>query len=240
MHIVDIRDSSVIVQTHRLPKAPSAGQATPLCIRNFGVNENQVMICGRFPCVLMYDLRNGLSKCRSVYSGAESLSSMTTASRDRIIVGGSYRGIYTGVICTNLLGRGTLECIDTHSMILESKNRWTASSATILAVASRNSGIFAAGGSGTLRLLNGIQNGIRDIQLDRMITKIEVDNTYQTEYKNVADQVYLGCGTDGIACVEFGTPLESEEHLPFGVTESRNSLLRGEYSDMYYFRNLFR
>ena|SRR5438046_9493163 len=125
-------------------------------------------------------------------------------------------------------------------MTLESKNRWTASSATILGVAPRNSGIFAAGGSGTLRLLNGIQDGIRDIQLDRMITKIEVDTVYQREYKNVAEHVYLGCGTDGIACVEFGTPLESEEQSTAGVTESRSSLLRGEYSDMYYFRNLFR
>ena len=125
-------------------------------------------------------------------------------------------------------------------MKLESKNRWTASNATILGVASKNSGIFAAGGSGTLRLLNGIQNGIRDIQLDQMITKVEVDNNYQREYKNVAEQVYLGCGTDGIACVEFGTPLESEEELTGGVKESLHSLLRGEYSDMYYFRNLFR
>lgn len=125
-------------------------------------------------------------------------------------------------------------------MILESKNRWTASSATILGVASRNSGIFAAGGSGTLRLLNGIQNGIRDIQLDQIITKIEVDNTYPREYMNVAEQVYLGCGPDGIACVEFGAPLESKDQSMMGETESRKSLLRGEYSDMYYFRNMFR
>ena len=125
-------------------------------------------------------------------------------------------------------------------MTLESKNRWTASTATILGVASRNSGIFAAGGSGTLQLLNGIQNGIRDIHLDRMITKIEVDTACQREYKNVAEQVYLGCGTDGIACVDFGTPLEPEEQSTAGVTGSRSSLLCGEYSDLYYFHNLFR
>jgi len=98
MHIVDLRDPCAIVQSSRLPKAPSAGQATPLCIRDFGINENQVIVCGRFPSVLLYDLRNGLCKCRSVYSGAESLSSMTAAPRDRIIVGGSYRGTYTGLI----------------------------------------------------------------------------------------------------------------------------------------------
>lgn len=102
MHIVDLRDSSVIVQSSRLPKAPSAGQATPLCIRGFGVDENQAIVCGRFPSVLMYDLRNGLNKYRSVYSGAESLSSMTTASGDRVILGGSYRGMYNCVICAKI------------------------------------------------------------------------------------------------------------------------------------------
>lgn len=123
---------------------------------------------------------------------------------------------------------------------MESKNRWTASSATILGVASRNSGIFAAGGSGTLRLLNGIQNGIRDIQLDCMITKIEVEASYQRDYRNVAEQVYLGCGTDGVACVEFGLPIGPEEGLSEGRSHHPTSLLSGEYSDMHYLGNLFR
>lgn len=127
-------------------------------------------------------------------------------------------------------------------MKLESKNRWTASSATILGVASRNSGIFAAGGSGTLRLLDGIQRGIRDIQLDRMVTKIEIDASCQraSDYKNVAEQVYLGCGTDGVACVEFGTPTGSEEESRERPCRHSGSLLSGEYSDIHYFGNMFR
>jgi hypothetical protein len=126
-------------------------------------------------------------------------------------------------------------------MKLESKNRWTASSATILGVASRNSGVFAAGGSGTLRLLDGIQRGIRDIQLNRIITKIEIDACQGNgDYKNVADQVYLGCGTDGVACVEFGTPTESEEESRERLSHHSDYLLRGAYSDIHYFGNMFR
>jgi hypothetical protein len=92
IHIVDLRDRSIAVCSGSLPKAPSAAQATPLCIKRQGSREHQVMVCGRFPSFLLYDLRAGMDKCRSVYSGAESLSSMTYVSRDRIVVGGSYRG----------------------------------------------------------------------------------------------------------------------------------------------------
>jgi hypothetical protein len=92
IHIVDLRDRSTVVCSGSLPKAPFAAQATPLCIKQQGTREHQVMVCGRFPSFLLYDLRAGMDKCRSVYSGAESLSSMTYVSRDRIVVGGSYRG----------------------------------------------------------------------------------------------------------------------------------------------------
>ena len=46
-------------------------------------------------------------------------------------------------------------------MTLELKNRWMASNATILAVAARNGGVFAAGGSDFLRFLSGIQTSVR-------------------------------------------------------------------------------
>jgi hypothetical protein len=125
-------------------------------------------------------------------------------------------------------------------MTLESKNRWTASSATILDVASRNSGVFVAGGSGMLRLLHGIQTGVRDIQLDTMITKIEIDDSCQRDYRHAAEYVYLGCGTDGVACVKFGHPTGSEERSTEGRSYHPTSLLSGEYSDMHYFRDIFR
>jgi hypothetical protein len=92
-------------------------------------------------------------------------------------------------------GRGTLEYMNTQSMKLEHKNRWTASNATILGVASRNCGVFAAGGSGKVRLFNGIN---REIDLDTIVSKIEVDPLYQNVYQNVAEQIYLGCGTNGV------------------------------------------
>jgi hypothetical protein len=135
-------------------------------------------------------------------------------------------------------GRGTLEYINTQSMKVESRNRWTASNATILGVASRNSGVFAAGGSGNLRLFHGINPGFREIDLDSMISKIEVDPLYQTEFQNVAEQVYLGCGANGVACVEFGFSPEDEDFMD-ETSPLRDALLVGEYSDMHYFRYRF-
>jgi hypothetical protein len=128
-------------------------------------------------------------------------------------------------------------------MTLEDKNRWTASSATILGVASRGPGVFAAGGSGTLRLLNGIQIGIRDVELGQMITKIELETACQNIYRNVSERVYLGCGIDGVACVEFGFPDELKEQgeSPLdGKANCRDSPLAGEYSDIHFFRSRFR
>lgn len=104
IQIVDVRCRAV-VHFGNLPQAPSAGQATPLCIMHHRSKGNQVMVCGRFPSFLLYDLRSGLDKCRSVYSGAESLSSMTYSSGDRIIVGGSYRGIYPSRLSANIYSR---------------------------------------------------------------------------------------------------------------------------------------
>lgn len=116
-----------------------------------------------------------------------------------------------------------------------SKNRWTASRATILAVAARNGGVFAAGGSGTLRLLDGIQTGVRDVEIDRMITRIEIDSSFVGDYCNATEHVYLGCGADGVARVEFG----HSEDLEKSSTETRSSfpgsLLAGQYSDLHFF-----
>jgi hypothetical protein len=92
IHVSDVRQPSTIVQRGIISRPPSADQATPLSIRSRGAEADNFVVCGRFPSVLFYDLRVGLSVCRSVYSGAESLSSMTPIGRDRIIVGGSYRG----------------------------------------------------------------------------------------------------------------------------------------------------
>jgi hypothetical protein len=93
IHIVDTRRRYGIVGTENLPKAPSAGQATPLCIRNSGTDDQSFLVCGRFPSVLLYDLRYGLQTSSSVYSGAESLSSLTNVSSSHVVAGGSYRGI---------------------------------------------------------------------------------------------------------------------------------------------------
>jgi len=100
-------------------------------------------------------------------------------------------------------------------------------------VASRNGGVFAAGGSGSLRLLSGIQAGIRDIDLHRMITKIQVEGSSQGDYYNGVERVYLGCGTDGVACVEFGYPSDDGEQGE-GETERPSSLLAGQFSDLYF------
>ena len=136
-------------------------------------------------------------------------------------------------------GRGTLECVNTQKMAVEYKNRWTASNATILSVAPRNCGVFAAGGAGKLSLFNGIHDCVRDIELDKVIIRIEVDSCSQKIYRNTVEQVYLGCGADGIACVEFGIPAETEVQLEDGREQRIDSLLTGEYSDMYYFRSNF-
>ena len=124
-------------------------------------------------------------------------------------------------------------------MSLVCKNRWTASNATILAVAARNNGIFTAGGSGTLRLLDGIQTGVRDLDLDQIITKMEVEASCQGKYRNVAERIYLGCGPDGIACVEFGFTADAEGGSTQRPSESTSSLLAGEYSDMHFFSRRF-
>lgn len=92
LHLVDLRHPSAVVKSADLPKAPSALQATPLCVRET-ISSHDFVVCGRFPSVLLYDLRRGLNACSSIYSGADCLSSMTVASNDRVVAGGSYRGI---------------------------------------------------------------------------------------------------------------------------------------------------
>jgi hypothetical protein len=92
LHIMDLRQRYAVYEGG-LPKAPSAGQATPLCIRTSQISDNTFIVCGRFPSVLMYDIRGGLKPSCSIYSGANSLSSMIAGSGDVVIAGGSYRGI---------------------------------------------------------------------------------------------------------------------------------------------------
>jgi hypothetical protein len=131
-----------------------------------------------------------------------------------------------------------LESLNTRTLRLESKNRWTASSATILSISARNCGLFTAGGSGTLRLLDGIDDCIRDVDLNCMITKIEIESNESNECRHAAERVYLGCGADGIACVEFGNESDAMEiDKPQMIPES---LLRGQYSDMHFLGRLFR
>lgn len=100
LHVLDVRDRSGIVHSVELPKAPSAGQATPLCIRKHSGDNNEFFLCGRFPSVLLYDLRHGLQGVRSIYSGADSLSSLATASNNVLVAGGSYRGAISSYILT--------------------------------------------------------------------------------------------------------------------------------------------
>lgn len=238
IYVLDLRSRSAIVQSGKLPKAPSSVQATPLCIMNPYLRTNTFMTCGRFPSVLIYDLRGGLEPCGSIYSGAESLSSMDFAPPDHVVVGGSYRGTQFSAKFIELCftGRGTLDCVNIQNMTLEYRNRWTVSSAAILAVASKNNGVFAAGASGTLRILEGIETGLREINLGRIITRIRVGESCDRLYQKVAEQIYLGCGTDGVACVDFGFPLVSDEQSEVSRSDS---LLAGEYSDMHYFGNRF-
>ena len=243
LHVMDIRNRSPIVHSIELPKAPSAGQATPLCIRKQGAGETEFLVCGRFPSVLLYDLRHGVRGVGVIYSGADSLSSLAIASPNTVIAGGSYRGYDCFRQSINrVVGRGSIELINTKTLSLEAKNRWTASRAAILGVACRNSGVFAVGGSGTLRLLDGVQNGIRDVEIDRMITRIEVETTLLSGYDNVAGRVYLGCAADGLACVEFGRSLEiddDEEEQELYQSRFARSLLAGEYSDRHFLGRIF-
>lgn len=92
LHVMDLRQRYAVYEGE-LPKAPSAGQATPLCVRHSQINDNTFIVCGRFPSVLMYDIRGGLRPSFSIYSGANSLSSMIAGSGDVVVAGGSYRGM---------------------------------------------------------------------------------------------------------------------------------------------------
>lgn len=123
-------------------------------------------------------------------------------------------------------------------MTLVAKNRWAASNATVLGIATRNNGVIAAGGSGVIRLLSGIHSGVRDIDLGSVVTKLQTCTSENGEqYKNAVDKIYLGCGGNGIACLEFGydsdapDPAETDYSMP---------LLSAQYSDMYYLGSMFR
>ena len=94
MHLVDLRQRNSLVASAEIPTTSRAPQATPLCIRHWDTSSYEFLVCGWFPSVLVYDLRNGLRISNSVYSGANVLSHMTTFSREHIVAGGTYRGLY--------------------------------------------------------------------------------------------------------------------------------------------------
>ena len=91
LHFSDLRQRS-LVQSFELPRLPTSVQATPLCIRPHPARDDSYFVCGRFPAILSFDLRMGLEKFISIYSGADSLSCITPISSDYIVVGGAYRG----------------------------------------------------------------------------------------------------------------------------------------------------
>lgn len=92
IHLFDLRQRFT-VSSQGIPKVPLAGQATPLCIRAQSVDDVKFFVSGRFPAVLLYDLRMGLRSFHAAYSGADCLSSMTFVSSDRLVLGGAYRGM---------------------------------------------------------------------------------------------------------------------------------------------------
>ena len=92
IHLLDIRQPSLISKSQQIPAAPLAGQATPLCIRSSPANDHDFFVCGRFPAVLLYDLRFGFQNPHSIYSGADSLASLVSISSERMMVGGAHRG----------------------------------------------------------------------------------------------------------------------------------------------------
>ena len=94
MHLVDLRQRNSLVESAEIPTTSRAPQATPLCIRHRDTGSHEFLVCGWFPSILVYDLRNGLRISDSVYSGANVLSHMTTISKECIIAGGTYRGLY--------------------------------------------------------------------------------------------------------------------------------------------------
>jgi hypothetical protein len=122
-------------------------------------------------------------------------------------------------------------------MSLVSKNRWTASNATILGIATRNNGVIAGGGSGVVRFLSGIHNGVRDVDVGSVVTKIQTGTLAGGSFKNAVDQIYLGCGANGIGCLEIGSTSEDQD---LDDTSYSTSLLSAQWSDMHYFGNIFR
>jgi hypothetical protein len=122
-------------------------------------------------------------------------------------------------------------------MSLVSKNRWTASNATILGIATRNNGVVAGGGSGVVRFLSGIHKGVRDVDVGSVVTRIQTGTSATGGcFKNAVDQIYLGCGANGIVCLEIGFSSEDED---LEETSHSTSLLSSQLSDMHYLGNIF-
>jgi hypothetical protein len=53
IHLVDVRYPGGIVHRGQLPIAPSAAQATPLCIASQSHCRDEFLVSGRFPSVLL-------------------------------------------------------------------------------------------------------------------------------------------------------------------------------------------
>lgn len=66
--------------------------------------------------------------------------------------------------------------------------------------------------------MDGIQGCVRTLELDRLITKMEVDPSTMGDCRNSVERVFVGCATDGISYIEFGASedLSVSEEVPMG------------------------
>ena len=66
-----------------------------------------------------------------------------------------------------------------------------------------------------------------------MITRIQVEVPPFANYENGVERIYLGCGADGVACVEFGH--EPNDEYPTEVqTQHPESLLACQFAEFHF------
>ncbi|KAK9476474.1 hypothetical protein V1514DRAFT_369590 [Lipomyces japonicus] len=158
LQLVDSRSppQSSSVKSSKLPN-----YALDLLAQNYSV-----YVTGRFPSLLMYDIRKLSSVARSEYSGAHSLCCLTAA-RGGIVAAGAYAG------------RGTLEYYGSQSQQLNWVNRYSAARSTVLSLCVpdwTDELVMAGAADGGIRLLDTAKNGQFYRQLGTatsMVTRIE-------------------------------------------------------------------
>jgi hypothetical protein len=91
--------------------------------------------------------------------------------------------------------------------------------------------VIAAGGAGVVRFFDGIHKCFREVNLDRMITKVEVEKRWESEYDNAVDRIYLSCGADGIYFVEPGKANTESRDFMRNDTRAVPSSLLANYTD---------